>query len=164
MEQIESIFNESIKYINTGILNYLIVNHYDKLKEQINRKFITIILRFDNIEDILFYITINDKAKITRDTIKSIISKDYIDLFKYCYKKYKFNLMKNNSDLLLKCLEVNSFVIFDYLMDERVYIHPVEFSQVLLSKRKHNTLFLNMILYFQTIISHRVFMKEMTKR
>tara|TARA_Y100000996_G_scaffold229300_1_gene180431 strand:- start:3953 stop:5161 length:1209 start_codon:yes stop_codon:yes gene_type:complete len=156
LEQIDTIFNESIKYIKIGILNYLVVNHYDKLKEQINRKFLTIILRFDNIEDTLFYIIINNKAKVTRDTIKSIISKNYIDLFKYCYKKYNFYKCKNNSDLLLKCVETYSFVIFDYLMSEEgVYINPDEFSSVFLSKRKHNTLFLNMILdkYLYLIIN-----------
>jgi hypothetical protein len=144
LDQIESIFEESIKYINTGVLNYLLVYHYDKLKGVINRKLNTLILRFNNIEDILFYIVINKKAIVTREIIKSIISKNYIDLFKYCYKNYFHT--KNNSDLLLKCLESNSFIIFEYLMDNGSYINPIEFSEVFLSKKKHNTLFLNTIL------------------
>ena len=144
LNQINSVFEESIKYVKTGTLNYLLVNYYDKLKETINRKFNTIILRFSNIEDILFYITINQKAQITRENMKSLISKNYIDLFKYCYKKHIHG--KNNSDLLLKCVESNSFVIFDYLMGNGSYINPSEFSTVFLSKKKHHTIFLNMIL------------------
>ena len=134
LDQIDSIFEDSIKYINTGTLNYLLVNHYEKLKETINRKFNTIILRFSNIEDILFYIIINQKAQITRENIKSIISKNYIDLFKYCYKNHIQS--KNNSDLILKCLESNSFIIFEYLMENGSYINPNEFSPVFLSKKK----------------------------
>tara|TARA_B100000686_G_C16676153_1_gene909245 strand:- start:416 stop:1123 length:708 start_codon:yes stop_codon:yes gene_type:complete len=144
LDQIDSIFEDSIKYINTGTLKYLLVNHYEKLKETINRKFNTIILRFSNIEDILFYIIINQKAQITRENIKSILSKNYIDLFKYCYKNHLQS--KNNSDLILKCLESNSFIIFDYLMENGSYINTSEFSTAFLSKKKHNTIFLNMIL------------------
>jgi len=144
LDQIESIFEASIKYIKTGTLNYLLVNYYHKLKEIINRKFNTIILRFSNIEDILFYIVVNQKVQITRENMKSLISKNYIELFKYCYKKYFHT--KNNSDLLLKCVEYNSFVIFDYLMENSSYINPSEFSKVFLSKKKHHTIFLNMIL------------------
>ena len=51
LDQIESIFEESIKYINTMTLKYLLVNHYCKLKEIIHRKFNTLILRFSNIEE-----------------------------------------------------------------------------------------------------------------
>lgn len=144
LNQINSVFEESIKYVKTGTLNYLLVNYYDKLKETVNRKFNTIILRFSNIEDILFYITINQKAQITRENMKSLISKNYIDLFKYCYEKHIHG--KNNSDLLLKCVESNSFVIFDYLMSNGSYINPSEFSTVFLSKKKHHIIFLNMIL------------------
>ena len=144
LNQINSVFEESIKYVKTGTLNYLLVNYYDKLKETVNRKFNTIILRFSNIEDILFYITINQKAQITRENMKSLISKNYIDLFKYCYEKHIHG--KNNSDLLLKCVESNSFVIFDYLMVNGSYINPIEFSTVFLSKKKHHIIFLNMIL------------------
>jgi hypothetical protein len=144
LDQIESIFEESIKYLKTGTLNYLLVNYYHKLKEVINRKFNTIILRFSNIEDTLFYIVVNQKVQITRENMKSLISKNYIELFKYCYEK---NIRgKNNSDLLLKCVESNSFVIFDYLMENGSYINPSEFSSVFLSKKKHNIIFLNMIL------------------
>ena len=144
LNQIESIFEESIKFINTGTLKYLLVNHYCRLKEIIHRKFNTLILRFSNIEDILFYIVINQKAQITRENMKSFISKNYIELFKHCFTNYFSS--KHNSDLLLKCVESNSFVIFEYLMEQGSYIHPNEFSDVFLSKKKQNTLFLNMIL------------------
>jgi len=151
LDQIDSIFEDSIKYTNTATLNFLLVNYYDKLKETINKKLNTIILRFNNIEDILFYIVITKKAIVTREIIKSIITKNYIDLFKYCYEEphdpnYIGWKSKNNSDLLLKCLESNSFIIFEYLMDNGSYINPIEFSEVFLSKKKHNTLFLNTIL------------------
>ena len=144
LDQIDTIFEESIKYINTGTLKYLLVNHYDKLKEIINRKLNTLVLRFSNIEDILFYIIINKKAQVNREIMKSLISKNYIELFKYCIKN-QFQ-SKNNSDLLLKCIETNAFIIFDYLMDNGSYINQSEFSEVFISKRKHNTIFLNMIL------------------
>ena len=144
LDQIDTIFEESIKYINTGTLKYLLVNHYDKLKEIINRKLNTLVLRFSNIEDILFYIIINKKAQVNREIMKSLISKNYIELFKYCIKN-QFQ-SKNNSDLLLKCIETNAFIIFDYLMDNGSYINQREFSEVFISKRKHNTIFLNMIL------------------
>ena len=144
LDQIDTIFEESIKYINTGTLKYLLVNHYDKLKEIINRKLYTLVLRFSNIEDILFYIIINKKAQVNREIMKSLISKNYIELFKYCIKN-QFQ-SKNNSDLLLKCIETNAFIIFDYLMDNGSYINQSEFSEVFISKRKHNTIFLNMIL------------------
>tara|TARA_B110000285_G_scaffold196479_1_gene227474 strand:- start:33 stop:734 length:702 start_codon:yes stop_codon:yes gene_type:complete len=143
LDQIHSIFEDSIKFTNTGTLNYLLVNHYDKLKDIIHRKINTIILRFHNIEDILFYIIINKKADVTREITKSIISKNYIDLFKHCYQYFE---TKNNSDFLIKCVESNSFIIFDYLMENNSYIHPSEFSEVFLSKKKHNIIFLNMIL------------------
>lgn len=145
LDQITGIFEESIKFIKKGTLNYLLINHHDKLKDVINKKFNTIILRFDNIEDILFYIIINKKADVNREILKSIISKNYIQLFEYCHKNF-FSKTRNNSDLLLKCLESNSFVIFDYLMVNGSYIHPSEFSEIFLSKKKHHTIFLNMIL------------------
>ena len=146
IDQIESIFIETIKYIHRGTLSYLIVNHYDRLRETINRKFSTLIMRFNNIEDILFYIVVNGKANVTRDTMKSLISKNYIELFQHCYTKYGYDEFKNNSDLLGKCIEYNCFVLFDYLMTKNSYIHPSEFSALFLSKRKHNIVFVNMIL------------------
>jgi hypothetical protein len=145
LDQIESIFEDSIKFINKGTLNYLIVNHYDKLQELINRRINTIILRFHNIEDILFYIFINKKVAITREIMNSIISKKYFELFKYCYHP-KFSSSKNNSDFLVKCIGSDSFIIFDYLMENKCYINQSEFSAVFLSKKKHNIIFLNMIL------------------
>ena len=48
IDQIDSIFLETIKYIHRGVLSYLIVNHYDRLKSLLDRK-LTIISRFDNI-------------------------------------------------------------------------------------------------------------------
>lgn len=146
LNQIESIFDESVKYIKTGTLNYLIVNHYERLKNQIDRKFTTLILRFNNIEDTLFYIVINKKAKINRDVMKSLISKNYIDLFKYCYKNENYDKFKNNSDFLKKCIDVNAFIIFDYLMENNSYINPSEFTAHFLEKKKHNVIFFNMIL------------------
>ena len=153
VDQIESIFLETIKYIHRGILNYLIVNHYERLKLLLDRKFSTIISRFDNIEDILFYIVINKKANVTRDIIKTLISKNYIELFKYCFEKYKF---KNNSDLIAKSIEKNRFIIFDYLMENGSYIHPSEFSEYFLSKKRHNIIFLNMVIdKYSELISKR---------
>lgn len=146
LDQIDSIFDETIKYINKSILNYLIVNHYERLKYQINRKFVSIILRFNNIEDILFYIVINKKATINRDIMKSLISKNYVELFKYCYVNYKYDNFKNNSDFLKKCIDVNSFLIFDYLMENNSYINSSEFTAYFLDKKKYNVLFFNMIL------------------
>ena len=146
IDQIESIFIETIKYIHRGTLSYLIVNHYDRLRETINRKFSTLIMRFNNIEDILFYIVVNAKANVTRDTMKSLISKNYIELFQHCYTKYGYDDFKNNSDLLGKCIEYNCFVLFDYLMTKNSYINPSEFSALFLSKRKHNIVFVNMII------------------
>ena len=146
IDQIDSIFLETIKYIHRGILSYLIVNHYDRLKSLLDRKFSTIISRFDNIEDILFYIVINKKANVTRDIIKTLISKNYVELFKYCFEKYNFNKFKNNSDLIAKCLEKNRFIIFDYLMENGSYIHPSVFSEYFLSKKRHNIIFLNLVI------------------
>lgn len=146
LDQIESIFDESVKYIKTGTLNYLIVNHYERLKKQIDRKFTTLILRFNNIEDTLFYIVVNKKATINRDVMKSLISKNYIDLFKYCYKNENYDKFKNNSDFLKKCIDVNAFIIFDYLMENNSYINPSEFTASFLEKKKHNVIFFNMIL------------------
>lgn len=146
IDQIDSIFIETIKYIHRGILSYLIVNHYERLNSLMDKKFSTIISRFDNIEDILFYIVINKKAKVTRDIIKTLISKNYVELFKYCFKKYNFNKFKNNSDLIAKCVEKNRFILFDYLMENGSYIHPSEFSEYFLSKKRHNPIFLNMVI------------------
>lgn len=153
VDQIESIFLETIKYIHRGILSYLIINHSDRLNSLMDRKFSTIISRFDNIEDILFYIVINKKANVTRDIIKTLISKNYVDLFKYCFEKYKF---KNNSDLIAKSIEKNRFIIFDYLMENGSYIHPSEFSEYFLSKKRHNIIFLNMVIdKYSELISKR---------
>ena len=146
VDQIESIFIEAIKYIHRGTLSYLIVNHYERLSQTVNRKFSTLIMRFNNIEDILFYIVVNKKSDVTRDNMKSMISKNYIELFQHCYIKYGYDGLKNNSDLLSKCIEYNRFVLFDYLMTKNSYIHPSEFSALFLSKRKHNIVFVNMIL------------------
>lgn len=146
VDQIESIFIEAIKYIHRGTLSYLIVNHYERLSQTVNRKFSTLIMRFNNIEDILFYIVVNNKSDVTRDNMKSMISKNYIELFQHCYIKYGYDQLKNNSDLLSKCIEYNCFVLFDYLMTKNAYIHPSVFSSLFLSKRKHNIVFVNMIL------------------
>jgi len=146
LDQINSIFDESIKYTKRGALNYIILNHYEKLKINIDAKFSTIISRFNNIEDILFYIVVNKKANITRKIMISLITKNYLDLFKYCYEEYEFNNLKNNSDLLAKCIEYERFLFFEYLMEQKSYIHPSEFSFYFLSKKKHNTIFMNMVL------------------
>tara|TARA_Y100001970_G_C14253609_1_gene873530 strand:+ start:4181 stop:5377 length:1197 start_codon:yes stop_codon:yes gene_type:complete len=144
LDQITSILDICIKYTNKNLLNYLILNHYERISQMINNRFSLIILRFNNIEDILFYLIINKRVHINKKVLHSIIIKNYKELFIYCFTHFTGTV--NNSDLILKSVEYNSIDIFKYLLDNSNYINKHEFSSTFFSKKIFDPLMIHLII------------------
>lgn len=115
IKEIDNLFILAIKKGYKKLLSYIVINHTDSIKGNIQKKINQIISRIDNIEDILFYLFVNEIIKPTEDIIKYSIMKNYNDLFFHLIGKKK--IVINKCIELLDCaIEGNNYVILDYLI------------------------------------------------
>lgn len=153
LNMVPTLFEMAIKYTNKTLLSYLIDKYPEKLQKDLENSISTILFRFQKVEDIIFHLLQNKKVQITRKIIIGAISKNYNDLFIYCYNNYINDVRNNNQDYILKCIEVNSVNALNYLLENGSNINPTVFSQYLFKKKKNNKLFIeNLIKNHQRLI------------
>ena len=111
LNSISVLLDISIKYNHKNLFLYLIINHYDVIKENVQRKLNTIIYRINNCEDILFHLMINKKITIHSKHFHGIIAMNYNSFFKTYYKN------RDGTNLLGECIDGNNIEIFNYLVD-----------------------------------------------
>lgn len=112
IKEINNLFILSIKKGFKNLLSYLITNYIDDIKEVIPKKIGQIMSRIENIEDILFYLLVNDIIDPNEDIIKYSILKNYNQLFFYL-----INDQKVIKDLIDYSIEANNYVVFNYLIN-----------------------------------------------
>ena len=78
---VPDLFDISIKYNHKRLLTYLIIKHFDKIKELIDDKLLQIIYRINNCEDILFYLYKIKKYRFYSKHYQGIIINKYNDFF-----------------------------------------------------------------------------------
>jgi len=127
---IPELFKLSIKYNHKRLLNYMLLSHYDVIKEEIPDKLINIIYRVENCEDILFYI-INVKGYLFESKhYLGIILKQYNDLLLFLMENNDFNddFLKI---LLSQSISVKNITAFDYLFKKlKDCISKKEFTEI----------------------------------
>ena len=129
IKEVDNLFILSIKKGYKKLLSYIVINHTDSIKDNIQKKINQIISRIDNIEDILFYLLVNGIIKSTEDIIKYSIMKNYNDLFFHLIGKKKI-VINQYIDLLDSAIEGNNYVILDYL----IKMNDMDVSNIRLSR------------------------------
>lgn len=154
LNMIPSLLDISIKYTNKTLLSYLINKYPNKIQKDIELVATTILFRFQKSEDIMFHLLQNKQIEITRKTIIGAISKNYYDFFVHCYNNYKNEVKNNNQDYIIKCVEVNSINILNFLLSNGSNINKTIFSNVFFKKKKNDKSFIeNIIKNHQCLIS-----------
>lgn len=146
LKMIPSLLELSIKYTNKSLLSYLISKFPNSIENELILSITTILFRFQKSEDIIFHLLQNKRIEITRKMILGTISKNYYDLFVYCYNNYKNDVKNNNQDYIIKCIEVNSIKILNFLLDNGSNINPSIFSHTFFKKKKNEKLFIENII------------------
>ena len=110
----------SIKYNHKNLLNYLICNHIERVEKKISEKFLSIIYRIENCEDILFNLVLNRKVKIESKHLQAILTNNYNQLFKYIYHHMGWinTSITFKMNLLSGCLSSNNIDGFTILFEE----------------------------------------------
>jgi len=129
IKEVDNLFILSIKKGYKKLLSYIVINHTDSIKDNIQKKINQIISRIDNIEDILFYLLVNGIIKSTEDIIKYSIMKNYNDLVFHLIGKKKI-VINQCIDLLDSAIEGNNYVILDYL----IKMNDMDVSNIRLSR------------------------------
>ena len=124
------IFDISLKLMNKKLLNYCIHKYYNILKEKINTKINIMIYKFNNIEDILFYLYLNHNIQFTTRILINCIKKHYNHIFKYSFN----NIENKDIHILFKTsIQENNYEIFNYLLSYHNYkIKNEEFTKILI--------------------------------
>ena len=146
LNMIPTLFEMSVKYTNKTLLSYLIDKYPDKIRREIEMSATTILFRFQKSEDIMFHLLQNKQIEITRKIIIGAISKNYYDLFVHCYYNYKNEVKNNNQDYIIKCVEVNSINILNFLLSNGSNINTSIFSNVIFKKKKNDKSFIENII------------------
>jgi len=131
----------SIKYNHKNLLNYLICNHIERVEKKISEKFLSIIYRIENCEDILFNLVLNRKVKIESKHLQAILTNNYNQLFKYIYHHMGWinSSITFKMNLLSGCLSSNNIDGFTILFEEIKDIIPrKEFVKLLFGNRNDN--------------------------
>jgi hypothetical protein len=131
----------SIKYNHKNLLNYLICNHIERVEKKISEKFLSIIYRIENCEDILFNLVLNRKVKIESKHLQAILTNNYNQLFKYIYHHMGWinTSITFKMNLLSGCLSSNNIDGFTILFEEIKDIIPrKEFVKLLFGNRNDN--------------------------
>ena len=85
----------------------------------------------DNCEDIFFYMILNEKIDIDINILLGCITKNYKDLFFYCYKILE---IKDRLKLITKAIEVENIDLFNYVMSD-YNVSDNFFTETLFKKR-----------------------------
>lgn len=149
---IGALFELSIKHTHRNLLSYLINKHYEKIKDKLDIKIYQIIQRFNNIEDILFFLVLTKRIDINQRFLAVlIVKKKYNDLFIFCFLKiFKSKKFLDTENLLSQCILYNNYDIFNFLLSEdRLKINNSRFTFLLVdnmdSKKINNEFIFNLI-------------------
>lgn len=153
IEAIPKLLDISIKYNHRNLLNYLVVDHYDRISDILNSKIGAIINRIDNCEDVVFYLLINKKIIVNHNLLMGCISKNYLNLFIYSYNDIIDPRSIKKIELVKSCIDKNNYDIFNYLLCEnRCLISNCFLTDNILKKKlssetieKHNIFMINII-------------------
>tara|TARA_Y100000389_G_scaffold60900_1_gene57041 strand:- start:87 stop:1214 length:1128 start_codon:yes stop_codon:yes gene_type:complete len=115
-KHINYLLDISIKYCHRNLLCYLIKNQYKVIFEDLQRKIYSIINRFDNCEDIFFYLVVTKKINITEKLLCGMIIKKYNELFIHCYPLIQRATEPNHHEYLKYCIFHSNKEIFTYLL------------------------------------------------
>lgn len=149
IKEIPNIFDIAIKFCYNNLVNYIIINHYSEISELIDNKVLKIIHRFDDCQDIIFYLILNKKIKITLKLLTGCIYKSYNKLFKCIYDKSEYDKIDCN-ELIKKTVEYNNYTIFSYLINNTDYVllnhNRDNFTRSLIKKKNIQKEFLEYVL------------------
>jgi hypothetical protein len=146
IKEIPCLFDISIKLCYKKLLNYIIIYHYDKISDVIDNKISKVLYRFDNCEDIIFYLISTDKIKLNEKLLIGCIAKSYNNLFIYIYKKGVSKI--NYNDLIKKTIEYNNYIILSYLIeiDGDFILNKETFTKSLIKRKNINKEFLETVI------------------
>ena len=128
---IKFLFDISFEFINKKLLNFCIHNYYEIIKDDLKNKINIIIYKYDNIEDILFYLYLNNQIQFSNRILINCIKKKYNHFF-----QYSFNNIENKDfyHLLKISIQENNLEIFDYLLSYHNYeIKNDEFTRLIIN-------------------------------
>ena len=116
LKHINYLLDIAIKYSHRNLLSYLIKNQYKIIFEDLQRRIHSIINRFDNCEDIFFYLVVTKKINITEKLLCGMIIKHYNELFIHCYPLVQRSTEPNNHEYLKYCIYHSNKELFTYLL------------------------------------------------
>lgn len=141
LKGVNSLLDISLRLNFRNLLSYIIHNHYDIIRARLDTKLGSII-KLEKCEDILFYLVMSKKIKISSRLLNLIIPKKYNDLFIYCYEKMDSFFLRNN-ELLKTTIKHGNYDIFNYLLSEkRVVIKNEDFSNIIINNITDNKYFI----------------------
>jgi hypothetical protein len=112
---LNGILDIAVTHGHKDLFCYLVTYHYNSISQLMNSKINKIIHRFDNCEDIFFYMIVNDKIVYDWKILLGCISKKYHELFLYIYPKLKIT---NRLELLNKTIHMNDIKLFNYVLND----------------------------------------------
>ena len=115
-QQLSSILNITIKYSHRNLLSYLVRKHYKGVFNDLQRKLHTIIHRFEDCEDLFFYLVVTKKVNITGKLLSGMIIQKYNDLFRYCYPMIQMKTEPDHHEYLKYCIYHSNKEIFTFLL------------------------------------------------
>ena len=115
-QQLSSILNITIKYSHRNLLSYLVCKHYKGVFNDLQRKLYTIIHRFEDCEDLFFYLVVTKKVNITGKLLSGMIIQKYNDLFRYCYPMIQMKTEPDHHEYLKYCIYHSNKGIFTFLL------------------------------------------------
>ena len=151
---IPKLLDISIKHNHRNLLNYLIVDHHDKITCLIQEKVRVIINRIDDCEDIMFYLLVNKKISVSSNLLLGCISKNYFDLFTHSYGSV---VGIRNIELVKYCIEKNNYDIFNFLLSEnRLSVSSSFLTENILKKKISSETFDNQGKFIVNIINNHL--------
>ena len=112
---INGILNIAVRYNHKKNFAYLVTYQYESikilLKGSLNQKLFIVWI----IVKIFFYMILNEKIDIDINILLGCITKNYKDLFFYCYKILE---IKDRLKLITKAIEVENIDLFNYVMSD----------------------------------------------
>ena len=140
IRQIPELLDLAIKYNHKKLLSYLIINHLEVIKPDIDSKLLPIIYRINNCEDIIFHLYINDHITLSSKHIQGIITKHYNQFFQYCYQKT--NNHHDPFNLLSLCISCNNIELFNFIFQQNENkISKRGFTELLFENKKEDFYF-----------------------
>lgn len=139
---INGILDIAVKYNHKNLFCYLVTSQYDSIKILLKGSQSKIIHRMNDSEDIFFYMILNEKIEIDINILLGCISKNYKDLFFYCYTILE---IKDRLKLMIKTIEVENIELFNYILKD-YNISDTFFTETLFKKRKFSKEFLHNII------------------